>query len=347
MRSKGIFPFAPSNLAQAKIILRSLSLKRDMLDTKFVVYQDDPADSSGMQSDIFKRFFWWEDESEQRLKQKFGIALERKSYKKLAETAQKIPDSQASQELKTKTFKRENVKEKQLLSAMKTYIALKDELDKDDKIRSVGINCLNESRFSDTTPCLAWNLLFSERKLIWGCEGDHLSMLTKYLIFKSLNIQVMMTNLYPFLMGQAALKHERIPDFPDTDSPENHILAAHCGYFGVCPEEFCSSWCLKSKVLKIVNDNAIAIDARFKEGDITLVKISPTFESMTVVEGRIEKYVQYENSDCLNGAVIRVKNGRKLVDNLISHHYIIAQGHIQADLAMVLRLFDINVDTMD
>ena len=36
----------------------------------------------------------------------------------------------------------------------------------------------------------------------------------------------MMTNLYPFLMGQAALAHERIPHFPAVDEPENHILAA-------------------------------------------------------------------------------------------------------------------------
>jgi len=154
----------------------------------------------------------------------------------------------------------------------------------------------------------------------------------------------MMTNLYPFLMGQAALKHERIPSFPEVPDPENHILAAHCGYFGVVPQEFSGSWCLRKKVLRIVHEDAVAIDARLPEGPITLVKLAPTYASMTVVEGEISGYAQYENSDCLNGAVIRIPNGRRLVDNLISHHYIIATGHIRDDLAMVLSLFGMTVD---
>ena len=49
---------------------------------------------------------------------------------------------------------------------------------------------------------------------IWGCEGDTVSMLTKYLLHRSLDVPIIMTNLYPFLMGNAALKHERIPEFP-------------------------------------------------------------------------------------------------------------------------------------
>lgn len=78
-------------------------------------------------------------------------------------------------------------------------------------------------------------MLYEERELIRGCEGDTVSMLTKFILHKSLGSPIMMTNLYPFLMGQAALKHERIPDFPEVDpvdEPENHILVAHFGYLG-------------------------------------------------------------------------------------------------------------------
>ena len=57
------------------------------------------------------------------------------------------------------------------------------------------------------TPCLAWNMLYEERRLIWGCEADILSMITKYILHNSLDMPIMMTNLYPFLMGQAALAH--------------------------------------------------------------------------------------------------------------------------------------------
>ena len=46
------------------------------------------------------------------------------------------------------------------LSAVKLYLAVRDDLDSDPAVLAVGINCLNESDFSDTTPCLAWNILF-------------------------------------------------------------------------------------------------------------------------------------------------------------------------------------------
>jgi hypothetical protein len=45
---------------------------------------------------------------------------------------------------------------------------------------------LNESRFSDTTPCLAWNLLYEERGIRHACEGDTFSLATKYIVNRSL-----------------------------------------------------------------------------------------------------------------------------------------------------------------
>ena len=105
-------------------------------------------------------------------------------------------------------------------------------------------------------------------------------------------------------MGNAALKHEHIPNFPDVEgAPENYILAAHCGYFGVFPKSFSTEWKLKEKVLAIVDDSATAIDAH---GNIMLVKLMPPFDRWSVVEGDLPKYAQFENSHCLNGAVIRV-----------------------------------------
>jgi hypothetical protein len=122
-----------------------------------------------------------------------------------------------------------DVTERATLAALKLYLAIRDDLDQEHDVLSTGINCLNESGFSDTTPCLAWDLLHQERDMIWGCEADTVSMLTHFLMHRSLRLPIMMSNLYPFLMGQAAIKHERSPAFPMVDEPENHVLAAHCG----------------------------------------------------------------------------------------------------------------------
>jgi hypothetical protein len=188
-------------------------------------------------------------------------------------------------------------------------------------------------------------MLYEEDKLIWGCEGDTLTMLTKYILHKSLDVPIMMTNMYPFLMGDAALKHERIPYFPKVlGNPDNYILAAHCGYFGVVPQSFATDWKVESKVLAIVDDNAIALDARLPEGPITLTKLLPTLEIMSVIEGEIEKYTQYENSDCLNGAVIRVSDGHQLVSSLSSHHYLILTGHRLAEIRQIAKVFGFDIE---
>jgi len=219
--------------------------------------------------------------------------------------------------------------------ALKLYLAVRDGLDEAPNVIAAGINCLNESPTSPTTPCLTWNLLFEERGLIWGCEADLTSMMTKYLIYQSLRAPVIMTNLYPFLMGQAALKHERIPFFPAVPEPDNHILVAHCGFLGVVPQSFATEWTLRPRVLEIVDENANAIDARIPEGDITIVKLASTMDTMTIAPAVLTSYAQYRDSDCLNGAVLRVSDGHRFVEQLPSHHAVIATGDIRRRLELV------------
>lgn len=347
LHSEGIEVIAPYKLEQTKLICRMLSIKRELSQTKFLVYQDNPGE--GYQADIFKRFYWWEDECTRRIQKKFGVGIIKKSYKALAESAQRITDLEA--ELVWKLWQNDlaisNISLRAKYSAIKLYLAIKRDLEADSNIKAVGINCLNESRFSDSTPCLAWNLLFQELGLIWGCEADTVSMLTEYLINKSLKVPVMMTNLYPFLMGQAALKHEKIPDFPSVSGePANHILAAHCGYLGVVPQPFATEWTLRKKVLAIVDDNATVIDARLPVEDITLVKLDPTFDNLSVIEGAIEGYAQFPGSDCLNGAVIRVRDGRRSMNQLSSHHYVITMGCNTIDLLNLGKIFGLQVNVI-
>jgi hypothetical protein len=342
LASKGVRVLAPSSLEHTRSILRSLQLKKELAGSRFLVFQDSPGE--GMQADIFKRFYWWEDECLQAMRDKFGVTVVRKSFRELGARAKEIPDgvAQAAWEPWEESVPLGEISNRSLLSAVKLYLAVREELDQDPRIVAAGINCLNESHFSDTTPCLAWNLLFEDRRLVWGCEADVVAMLTKVLVHKALGVPFMMTNLYPFLMGMAALKHEKIPHFPAVASePENHILAAHCGFFGVVPQSFSKEWALREKVLAIVDDNATAIDARMPEGDVTLVKLMPPFDTLSVVEGELVEYAQFPGSDCRNGAVIRVPNGPRLVDELASHHYIITGGRNLPALEVMGKVFGI------
>jgi hypothetical protein len=144
-----------------------------------------------------------------------------------------------------------------------------------------------------------------------------------------------MTNLYPFLMGNAALKHEKIPYFPAISQPENHILVAHCGFLGVVPQSFSTEWTLRPRVLEIVDENAHAIDARIAEGATTILKLTSTMDSLAVTPAVLTGYSPYQNSDCLNGAVLRVPDGYRFVERLPSHHAVLATGDIVRRLEVV------------
>ncbi len=343
LRSNGVETIGPYAIEQSRTVCRALGVKRELRDTKFLVYQDDPGE--GFQAPIFKRFYWWEDECTARLHEKFGLTVVKKSYRELGAMADEITDADAHNELARLHFRTEGLSPRAIHSAVKLYLAVRRDLDADPSIRAAGINCLNESHFSDTTPCLAWNLLYQERGLIWGCEADTLSMATKFILHRSLNAPIMMTNMYPFLLGGAALKHERIHAFPQVESqPENHVLVAHCGYMGVIPQPFATEWTLRKKVLAIVDEHASAIDARLPLGNCTLAKLDSTMNGLTVAEGSLTGYAHFANSDCLNGGVIRVRDGRRLMDRLTSHHYLLLVGHHSSDIRFLGQVFGLSVE---
>jgi hypothetical protein len=348
LTAKGLKVIGPTSLEKTKQVCRALALRQQLKHSKLLAYQDNPAGPDTLQYEIFKRFYWWEPECVDAIQKKYGLSVLKKSFKELNKQAKAISDESAQKVWEEKKAQTPIGKliNRAILSAVKLYLAVKNDLDQDPDIIAAGMNCLNESMFSDTTPCLAWNFLYEDRRMVWGCEGDLVSMLTEVLISKTIEVPFMMTNLYPFQMGQAALKHEHIPNFPEVEGPsDNYILAAHCGYFGVVPQSFSTEWKLKEKVLAIVDNNATALDARLPEGEITMVKMMPPFDRWSIVEGSLPKYAQFENSHCLNGAVIRVPNGKKLVGDLVSHHYIITSGRNLNELEMVSKVFDLECVT--
>lgn len=342
LRDQGVPTLSAPDPEESRLILRALRVRRQLQGGRFLVFQDNPG--AGFQAEIFKRFYWWEEECTQRIRQKFGLEIERRSYQQLNRRAQEFSPEEARRLLQEGQFNVAGLSERALLSAARLALALREAQQQDPTVLGMGCNCLNESHFSDTTPCLAWNWLFEREGLIWGCEADTLSMLTKLLLYRTLERPVMMTNLYPFRMGQAATKHEHIPGFPETPQPERYILAAHCGYLGVVPQSFASEWTLRPKVLAIVDENAHAIDARLPEGAYSLVKLNAGLDRLSVAEAELERYVQYPDSHCLNGAILRVGAGAALIERLVSHHYILLDGQPRGALRLLAQAFDLELD---
>jgi hypothetical protein len=346
LRRRGVATIAPSSLQECEDICRTLATKETLTRSTMVVYQDDLG--AGMQPDIFKRFYWWEDECVRDMQQAFGVTIERRSFRLLAARAAAIPDDRVDAEWArvADTVPVVGLRPRARTEALRLYLALRDELDESGDVIAAGVNCLNESATSPTTPCLAWNLLYEERGLLWGCEADLTSMITETLVNKSLQVPVMMTNLYPFLMGQAALKHERIPGFPEVDEPENHVLVAHCGYLGEVPRSCATEWTVRPPVLEIIDENAHAIDARLPEGPTTIVKIASDMRTLVVTPAVLSNYVQYENSDCRNGGVLRVEDGYRFVEGLPSHHAVLAPGALSRRIEVMASVLGLTVERL-
>ena len=130
LKSEGVETVAPYNLSQTKKICRGLAVKRELGQTKFLVFQDNPGE--GFQASIFKRFYWWEDECTQRMIDKFGITLVKKSFKAFGAKTAAISDTDAEAVQEKTAVKTVGVSTKALNSALKMYIALKQELDADE-----------------------------------------------------------------------------------------------------------------------------------------------------------------------------------------------------------------------
>ena len=112
------------------------SRKRELKDTRFLVYQDNPGD--GMQAEIFKRFYWWEDECTNAIEDKFGVKIIKKSWKKLSEDAKKISDAEAARAWEEWSAKTpvEGLSQQQIFSAVKMYLAVKRDLEQDSRIKA-------------------------------------------------------------------------------------------------------------------------------------------------------------------------------------------------------------------
>jgi len=344
LRRRGVDTVAPTSRQELVDVLRALAVRSTLPKSRMLAYLDDLG--AGMQPDIFKRFYWWEEECVDDMQRSLGVTIERRSWRELAARAAAVPEARVvdAHERISPGVPMGALAWRARAEALRLYLALGDELDETPNVIAAGINCLNESTTSPTTPCLAWNLLFEERGLMWGCEADLTSMMTEFLTYQTLRAPVMMTNLYPFLMGDAALKHEKIPYFPDMADPQDHILVAHCGFLGVVPQSFSTSWSVQPRVLEIVDPNAHALDARMAEGDSTIVKLTSTMDTLTVTPADLTGYHQYENSDCLNGAVLRVPDGYRYVEALPSHHAVLATGDLRRRLELVSPVLGLGVE---
>ncbi|MCY3867312.1 MAG: hypothetical protein OXG68_17900 [Chloroflexi bacterium] len=346
LRSAGIDVFTPYEFRQTEILCRAVAAKRELSQSRFLVFQDDIG--AGLYADMFQRFYWWQRENSQRMFERFGISVEERSLLQLTEAVRGVSDDQLRSvwEVWQPRLPIVNVPDKALDDTLRLYVALKRLLAEEPQIQGLGINCINEFPSMLATPCLVWNMLYQDHQLIWGCEADTLSMMTQHLVDRCLATPAVMTNIYPFLVGQPVLDHMDISAFPKVADARNYLLAGHCGYLGVLPQSYAvESWALRPSVIDVFEGRGGAIDGRLPLGEMLLVKLNPDCAGWTVIEGDLEDYHHVPQSGLSKvAAVIRVGDGPALLDQITSQHYILTQGAAAADFKMLAKVFGMDVN---
>ena len=94
LQAEGVQCIGPNNLEETKMLCRALGARRELRTSKFIVYQDNPGE--GQQAPIFKRFYWWESECTRRMTEKFGITIEKRSFKELMAVGRMVSNSTSS-----------------------------------------------------------------------------------------------------------------------------------------------------------------------------------------------------------------------------------------------------------
>ena len=345
LRSADIDVFTPYERRQTEILCRAVAAKRELSQSRFLVFQDDVG--AGLYAEMFQRFYWWQQENSQRIFNRFGITVEERSLLQLTAAVRSVSDDRVRSiwEAWQSRLTIVDVPDKALDDTLRLYAALKRILAEEPQIKGMGINCINEFPSMLATPCLVWNMLYQEHQLIWGCEADTLSMMTQHLVDRCLATPAVMTNIYPFLSGQQVLDHMDISAFPEVSDAENYLLAGHCGYLGVLPQPYADeSWALRPSVIDVFEGRGGAIDGRLPLGGILLVKLNPDCAGWTVIEGDLEDYFHAPQSGLSKvAAVIHVGDGPALLESITSQHFILTQGATVADLRLLAKVFGMEV----
>lgn len=345
LKQHGFKVFNPHSVELAKTIFKALALKRNMKSQKYLIFQDSPGDGPWV-PEQFKIFYWWNQECTRDIEEKFGISIVRKSYQELCKNARAISDEEAARELERWDFAREGVTNKALLESIKMFLQLRHEVDLEGNVAVCGVNCINEANAAEVTPCLAWNLLYRDRGVMWCIESDTSAVTTQYIMASTIDAACFTTNIYPFLSGMPALSHEKIQSFPEVEAPDDHALLVHCGYLGCAVnQKHATKWTLRPSVLAwLFGEDSTAIDAEVGTGDITMCKLSLDFSKLQMIRADLEKYVQYPGSDCRNGGLIKVDDGYRLMEKIASHHVIVLTGKRSSQMKAVALVFDFNMD---
>lgn len=257
----------------------------------------------------------------------------------------KISNEHVMKVLKEFPISWRDLNDEDVIEAFRIYIALK-KLAKIYNCIGIGIDCLSSPvkglNGKVIQPCLAFSLL-NDEGIYCGCEGDFLSIITMALVGNYLNEPCFMTNIYPLSIWSFVSKHLGITSLSlDLDK---HMLLCHCARLGCVPPSMACKFELVKKFDKI-DKHGVMVNASLERGPITIIKISPMFDSIQVIQGYLKDMIKTDTLHCRVAALVEVKNSDLIADNLYSHHVVVIKGNYVSDLEDLAKVLKLNIEIM-
>ena len=111
----------------------------------------------------------------------------------------------------------------------------------------------------------------------------------------------------------------------------------------IVAKKHATRWTVKPKVLDIVDDNAIALDAELEKGDSLILKLGPDMKKLYVSESNIKDYLKFPGSHARNAALLEFRDGHSIMNNLPSHHVVILKDSTMEEIEILCKIFNLEL----
>ncbi|MHC4123307.1 MAG: L-arabinose isomerase family protein [Planctomycetota bacterium] len=343
LRALGVEVHIAVNTKHGRWLLKSLALKRFVLEAKMVVFGE-------------QNFPWNATAGGFLIKESLGTDIIVRSITDIRKRYVNFSNEQVENvwEERKNRYIVKSVKVDQLQEAIRVYLSIKSILE-EEKAAAFGVNCFGDLviKGGRDVPCLAQALL-REDGYITSCDADYIAMMSMMLITHFLDKPCMMSNMYPVQYVGALNDHFGTPLSPDVkkypkDMWKNLARLAHCGFVGIVPVEMTpnkkATLCDWAGTYEIKRDGrGCGIDSDLKRGEpITVVELCFDGKTLLIAEAKVCETTRHLNlPHCESSALLKFRDLEGFVNNISREHTAIAYGKHTEELKVMADILKLN-----
>ena len=308
-------------------LLRSLSMRRLLFDSKLVVFGE-------------QNFPWNAFAAGHLVTDSLGTEIVVRPIADIRERAAAVSPGEAGAVWSERRarYTEAGVRPEELEQAVGTYLGIKQILE-EEKALGFGVNCFGDLVISGgrDVPCLAQALL-REEGYIASCDGDFLAMMSMVLVTYFLDKTCMMSNMYPVSYIGALGDHFGDPLSPDPERYPacewgNLARLAHCGFVGVVSPEMTpsgttalSDW---GGTYEIKRDGrGCGLDGDLAAGEkVTVVELCFDGRTLLLADAEVCETTRHPGMPhCESSALLRFRDLPAFVENISREHTVLVYG---------------------